>query len=392
MAPPQKVKFECCQKLLHSDEILKCQTCKKKYHYSCVSVSVTSFKDLTDQYKGSWLCPACSRPKADNTNTPIRNAPSSGSCSKLSTDNSTDVGTDNNVTIRRKNTKSKTSTPSPECSTEARNVGRQEYIDDTPPAINLDHFRDIIHAEVQKAVTHCINTYLCPQLKEIRVEIAEYKKSVDFFSEKLEEFQKWHNNHVESFNTLTNDNSLLKSQVASLTQRISQMEQQARSSNIELQCLPESKSENLLTVVKKLGEVVKYPLTDDNILYCARTAKRNAESSRPRSVVIKLNSPRVRDNLLAACIQFNKINANEKLHSGLLGYGGSMKTPIFITEHLTPEMKSLHAAARVKAKEYQYRFVWIRNGRIYMRKTETSEYIYVKNMECLSRLRQGNTK
>lgn len=49
-------------------------------------------------------------------------------------------------------------------------------------------------------------------------------------------------------------------------------------------------------------------------------------------------------------------------------------------------MKNVHAAARAKAKDLNYKFVWVKGGNVYMRKTESSEYKLIKSVESLSLL------
>ncbi|CAG9137674.1 unnamed protein product [Plutella xylostella] len=113
-----------------------------------------------------------------------------------------------------------------------------------------------------------------------------------------------------------------------------------------------------------------------------RVAKLNQESTRPRSVVVKLSSPLVRDSLLAATKTFNKDTKNDKLNTSHLGIAGD-KTPIYVTEHLSPANKVLHAAARMKSKEKGFEFVWVRKGKVFMRKNTTSKILWIKDNKSL---------
>ena len=138
-------------------------------------------------------------------------------------------------------------------------------------------------------------------------------------------------------------------------------------------------------MVRQIARVTECKLEDTDIQMCTRIAKINNKNPRPRSIVVRFNSKRSRDNFLAANIKFNKKakSPTDKLNSSQLGLGGEKK-PVFVAEHLSPAQKSLHAASRVRAKELGYKFVWVRGGRIYMRKTESSEYKLIKNTEELS--------
>lgn len=94
----------------------------------------------------------------------------------------------------------------------------------------------------------------------------------------------------------------------------------------------------------------------------------------------------IRDTFLAKTIKFNKLNPKDKINSSHIGIGGN-KTPIFILEHLSPLNKKLHASARQVAKEKGFKFVWIKQGRVFMRKTESDPSIYVKNQDILKNLK-----
>lgn len=65
-----------------------------------------------------------------------------------------------------------------------------------------------------------------------------------------------------------------------------------------------------------------------------------------------------------------------------MGIAGD-KSPVYVCEHLSPANKALHAAARIRSRELGYKFVWVRNGHIFMRKDETSRFIHIKNKQTL---------
>ncbi|XP_064072497.1 uncharacterized protein LOC135193538 [Vanessa tameamea] len=166
---------------------------------------------------------------------------------------------------------------------------------------------------------------------------------------------------------------------------MSLMEQHSRDCNLEIQCVPEHKSENLSSIVHQLASVVSFDLHDNDIVNFHRVAKRNTESKRPRSIIVKLSTPRKRDNFLAAVKVFNKNNPQSKLNSSHLGIA-SGKEQIYIMEHLSPDNKRLHAAARLAIKEKKYEYVWIRSGRIFVRRNDTSPAVLIKNFDSLKQL------
>ncbi|KAJ8704339.1 hypothetical protein PYW08_013063 [Mythimna loreyi] len=46
-------------------------------------------------------------------------------------------------------------------------------------------------------------------------------------------------------------------------------------------------------------------------------------------------------------------------------------------------LQTLHAATRIKAKEKGYKFVWIRGGRIFLRKTDDADVKVIRDMDSL---------
>jgi hypothetical protein len=46
----------------------------------------------------------------------------------------------------------------------------------------------------------------------------------------------------------------------------------------------------------------------------------------------------------------------------------------------------INATARMRANELNYKFVWVRGGRVYLRKNESSDSVFVKNMDTLKNL------
>ncbi|XP_013161327.1 PREDICTED: uncharacterized protein LOC106113142 [Papilio xuthus] len=170
--------------------------------------------------------------------------------------------------------------------------------------------------------------------------------------------------------------------IKDLSFRLCSLEQSMRESNLEINGIPEHKSENLVNTVLQLGNVIDHPINEEDILKATRVMKFNKESDRPRSVIVKLKSPLCRDSVIAAVTKFNKKNAKDKLSSHHLGISGA-RVPVFVAEHLIPSSKTLHAAARKKSKELNYKFVWVRNGRIYVRKDESCKAILIRDMDSL---------
>lgn len=262
----------------------------------------------------------------------------------------------------------------------------------TENILSRDDVRDIIQEVMKTELSTLLSKFnetmiatLNKELQPINEKIAAMDNSMQFMNSQYEDLLKEHASSKETIIELQKENLEMSKNINSLNARVDQLEQQTRSNNVEIQCLPEKKHENLLNIVSEISKVTGCVVENRDILHCTRVAKLNPNNTRPRSIVVQLASPRLRDEFLASIINFNKKNKDNKLNSVHLGYA-EPKTAIFVTEHLSPTYRALHAAARVKARELAYKFVWIRNGRIFMRKVQESEHIMVKNMDTLNKL------
>ncbi|XP_063835212.1 uncharacterized protein LOC135084065 [Ostrinia nubilalis] len=177
----------------------------------------------------------------------------------------------------------------------------------------------------------------------------------------------------------------MQSEMSDLKRRMTTLEKASRSRNFEIQMLPERQNENLTVVIKKLFDELKAQIADNDICAVRRVAKVDTTSKRPRNVLVTLTSERHRDYLLSAYKRYNKAHKTEPLSSIQLDIPGERRV-IYLSEHLAPECKSLHAAARKLAKEREYKFVWVKYGRVYIRKNESSPAIVIKDTSSLDKI------
>lgn len=136
------------------------------------------------------------------------------------------------------------------------------------------------------------------------------------------------------------------------------MEQNSRQQNLKVNGVPENKAENLVKNVVQLGKTVPSTLKKEDVVSAMRVRKMDPQNTNPRAVIVKVRTSFISDEVLTLVMNFN---ANDKLNSHLLGYGGPKK-PIFVTEHLSPLNKEIHAATRKAACDKGYKYVWVRDS------------------------------
>lgn len=325
-----------CHRIVSVTEKITCSACSNVYHYACVSFSKENYNKLSTKTKSLWKCPECKLPRAkgDNSNTPVK---------------------------------------------------EDAAVIEEP--LQLDSL-DSRFKQLESSIVSRLQSFFHSKIEALHSDvkaIPELVKTIDFLSGAYDEMNSELSKLKAETSILRDHNAKLNENVKELNHKLAVIEQQARECNLEIQCLPEVPKENLVKTVLLLGKVVSCPLEEKDVLSCTRVAKSNPKSTRPKSIIVKLPSTRMRDNLLAACLNYNKSHPKEKLHSALLGYGDERKQ-IYVSEHLSPSNRSLHAQARLFRKDNNYKYLWVRNGRILMRKDDQSPALWVRDVEALQAL------
>ena len=158
-----------------------------------------------------------------------------------------------------------------------------------------------------------------------------------------------------------------------LDARVEAAENAARSKCIELNGIPYKKDEDLTEALKKILNHQKIdtikPVSDIDTIYRIRQSKR---------IIIKFLHTNKRD--------FFFQNYRKNIMSTTdLGFLETSK--IFINEVLSAKQSTLFWQARSFKKDYNYRFIWTFNQKIYLRKDANSDAIIINSIEDLEKLK-----
>ncbi|KOB69846.1 Zinc finger DNA binding protein, partial [Operophtera brumata] len=339
--PSESIWWGCCDADVEDCDFILCSLCHKGYHLDCIATTevgknIASGQDVSP----NWACPSCSAKSKSRNSTPLRSQ---------------------NRPPKRAALNSPPKTDSSLTRDDVRDVVQELF------------YREMENLFIR--LSQQISASMVSELAPIKKEMSELRASITFINEQFEGVLMKQTSVTEEMKEIHAENA----------ENAFSEHGYARGNNIEVQCVPERNNENVINIVQNISDIIGCDIKDENILSCSRIAKLNPKGARPRSIVVQFNSPRVRDTFLASSIKFNKSNTSNRLNSSHIGLNGE-KTPIFVVEHLSASNKALHSAARLAAREKGYKFVWVRNGRIFMRKTETSDYKIIKNLEALNNL------
>ncbi|CAH0729800.1 unnamed protein product, partial [Brenthis ino] len=214
----RQLSWGCCNADINEDDYIQCSKCCNVYHYGCLGINSNT------RIQKNWNCLKCSKSKkCNNDETPIRSSTNNRSNTNVN---------DSNVTKRSYKRQALSSPTSPSSST----------------TITLDQVRSIVNEvfekemsslldNINKTITSTVSSYL----KSIDSKIEDLQHSISFMSAQYDDMKKQIDTYSDIINKQKQDNESLQSTVASLTNKVNLMEQQARSNNIEIQCVPNQK-------------------------------------------------------------------------------------------------------------------------------------------------------
>lgn len=193
------------------------------------------------------------------------------------------------------------------------------------------------------------------------------------------------NSRVSSIEAKLTDSSAT---VEELTQQLRIKDQQSRMNNLEISGVPQLKGENLQTILHNIAVKVGYTLRDTDIDFIHRVRRyasvnnndpNKATSTQIPNIIVRFTQRQRRNEMLAA------VRVRRGLTTADVGIDGASK-PIFVNEHLTPHNKMLHGRARRLGKEIGYKYIYTRDCKIFLRKTDISKPFPILSEEDLAKI------
>lgn len=203
----------------------------------------------------------------------------------------------------------------------------------------------------------------------------ELKQNTQVIEEQNREIKKW----AAMVEELTSENIQLKKRVVQLETRVEEAEQYSRANTIEIHGIPMQPSEDVIDVVKSVGEALDCPIEDSMIDACHRLGRKD-RNGHPPGIILKMVRRFDAQKLLTKRREQRNFNTNH------IGVHLSTSNPIYVNESLSPARRRLFNAAKNVKTEKLYTFLWIRGGKILMKKDENGPVKVIRHMEDLDKL------
>ncbi|KAL0893373.1 hypothetical protein ABMA27_014960 [Loxostege sticticalis] len=353
-APPNN-KCAGCQKPIPNREYLRCMACKATYDIDCANISYKLFCLM--KKKDQWKCPECmsKRPKTGNINTPAR---------PTVADNMDELGLvlpsdqeDHNITHRKK----------PQELTDKTTFYNQEMLNPEPSTSGAlgDYMHD--RYDMVTELKLYMNELIRDQTDSLHTAISELRDTIKAQNNRIQQLE----TRVQELENQKNqhpDVSSLRNTISDLQAEIHDRDQELLLNDIEITGFPEEANENSTHIVIALAKKIGFDLDEKDVV-CAERAgpprppAQDGSAARPRPLAVRLTRRATRDALLRAARVRRRVTTEGLPVSGPV-------QPFYVNERLTRHHRQIFQKARELSRVYKFKYVWTREGKIFVRKED----------------------
>jgi hypothetical protein len=235
---------------------------------------------------------------------------------------------------------------------------------------------------ITEGVTSFLRSFITKEFTKMKGEFAtafeDLKDSLNFLSTEYEDLK----NRIAALEKAMKRQEEREVGIDQMRGRIGNMEREVETSrqeslrmNIEIFGVHKKSGENLQLFIKKAAESVSFELKEHDVDAIYRSADR--PDGRPSNIVLRMTSAASRDRFLTLLKNRDRTRCE-----------GTDK--VYFNEHLTFKNKLLYKNTRERARELNFRFVWIKNGNIYAREKADSKVYRVRCNEDVQLLTSAN--
>jgi regulator of replication initiation timing len=185
---------------------------------------------------------------------------------------------------------------------------------------------------------------------------------------------------MEQISELKSENVTLRKKLSEVNDRCDSVDQKLLANEVEIYGIPSCENENLSVVVGKIGSELGVNITKECIDYVYRSKSKSNGS--PGCIHVRFIRQCTKEDLLRK----RRIKRNLSTRHLTLDSVPPSDEPVYINEALCPGRKKLFNAAREAKKTKKYAYLWVRNGKILMRKAEKEPVIVLTSFDQLNEL------
>lgn len=170
--------------------------------------------------------------------------------------------------------------------------------------------------------------------------------------------------------------SILETELASTKLELSTHDQRSRLNNVEIKGVPLKKDENLFSIVDAISRKISYSCPKSQINYISRVPMHN---SKEKLVIVSFLNRYIKEDFIAAA------RADKDLSTSDIGFQGASQR-VYVNDHLSVESKKLLNKTKSAANEKRYEYVWVKHGKIHVRKDVNCKPFIIRKETDLNKI------
>lgn len=308
-----------------------CSSCRKRYHFECNTLSEISWKTYGPTRRGQWKCSSC-KTKTDMSN--------------------------NTANISEKDDEDALGKKTPGGSSAREVMVSNSQLEEVLK--RFDSFEKNVNLKF-KDFEISLN-YHGDQVEEAVKTVKALDQKLVLLEKRLEKSE--------------NENKELRTRLRNMEIQINEVDQRECNDKIEISGIKD-KNVNEVMAVKKILEKAGY--ADGEIQHRVVKVVRKVENQEKTTITVQFKSHEVRNTVLT------KIK-KEKVYGKLENNINTDSSYIFINETLSTYYKRLFYEANKVKREKGYTHLWIKDGKILLKKTPEANTLKLSCMDDLGKI------
>lgn len=243
----------------------------------------------------------------------------------------------------------------------------------------------VITKEFMTSILESFKQEMCSELKNHSKQFQEFKASLEFFSNKMDEASKTMEELKTQNKELIRENEIYRQNNTKLTHRVSELEikvrdleQYSRRNNIEISGVPKTPGESEMDILRDVGRAIGVEVAASGVVAVHRVPTYNKARIPP--IVAKFTTRDQRDAWIQGYRQ-KKMLLTSDINKGL------PSGRIYIGEHLTPANKVILKQLKEAGKQLNIKYIWCREGKFFARRAEGEKSVKIADVQELTSIK-----
>lgn len=261
------------------------------------------------------------------------------------------------------------------CKTLKARSGQNTELENVEPGMNLA--KEI--GEIQRKLSLLLTMKSqVDALEGVAATVCDIERSVQEMSSKYDEVLAEMKRQNADISSLRKRMEKLEAQtneqeVEMLKQEVNNLDQYSRRVNLEIHGLAEQTNEKVIEKLNLLADDLELPRLSEKDIEAAHRLRPRAGAlgtDKPSPIIVRFSSRCTRDAWLAKRGELRR-----------------KQSKVFINENLTAPNKRLFWQMKTKAREMEYQFAWVKDGKFFVRRSQRDRVLRIKTTSDLDQIR-----